>query len=502
MGDVNRPDTGQGRKAVSDVRRRSGRDGRPMGAERAGHSRGLNVNTWGATMIPNSKRTQRAIQAHPDGADATGNGDWDRLERWVQSVDRRLSTTTRKRLGGDGVNRYAGRLSSAAVSGGSGPGNTDPPTLHLGGLDWLDLTVYGRSKGDLKHTIGRLLALREQLRQDKEKDGIAYLGPLAGVLKSNGTGRGYSHQPLTWVHKGIKFRFGGKDGQCLSTEEQLLVFVDVTGDPFLCLGESTVFHIIRHVLKLLGIEVTRIRVRRIDACVDMADVDVRQFSDAIERGNFIARAAKPVNVHYGRDGESTGFTVQGLACSLNVYDKIKETEGQGKEEKRAWLMAYRWGGRVPEKATRVEFRIRPDLCEWAEFRSLGDLLEALKRVFGWAAEAWFRLCEVKDRRHTERAKMLSIWRDVIASFSCLCDSFDGLVEPRRPQPVAVERLAKSALGTLATAVAACGLESGAMRWHDIFMRLLGEPPDRSIYRQEWEHKVTIKLVERPNVLTG
>ncbi|MBI1348555.1 hypothetical protein GC163_19960 [bacterium] len=389
-------------------------------------------------MIP-SRETERLRKLRPvqPGEEGYVQSCVERLDGWV----RRLNA---ERLG-DLVAKRRRETSKRDVGG--PPGITAPPTLHQGGLDWLDLSVYGETSERYNDVCLKASLVRDQVRRDKDKWGLFPIGTRFGRIKGQGEGTGYSHCPYVFEYKSIKFKFGSP-----RSDGKPLVFVDIPGESFLVLGERSVLLIVGDVLKLMGITIEKIRVRRVDACIDMPGVSVEQFWQEMTQKHFTTRSKK-VRPFLNNHMELTGFTVQGECCSMTVYDKLADIREKQKEHQLSYLQEHRWNGEQPAEATRVEFRIRPGSTVFADIRDLFDLLEGLGSIFAWATGAWFRMVKVHDRRHTERAKVVPLWRDVVASFQALAGKFDCFVHRRFPGMCDATKLTAVALGVLAKAFA-------------------------------------------------
>lgn len=389
-------------------------------------------------MIPENQR-ERLSKLRPA---QMGDDDYiptcvERLGGWVQRLDAaRLSQLVDRRR--------------ASAKGGPS-GITAPPTLHSGGLDWLDLSVYGSTSPRFDDCCIKAELSRENAKRLKEKWTLHAIGSRFGRIKCEGEGKGYSHQPYVWEFKGIKFKFGAK-----ASDGRPLIFVDTPGDSLLCLGEREVLLIIADVLRLLGVTIEKLRVRRVDACIDMPGVSVDEFYRDMTARKFTMRA-RGWNPHYDRKNNLTGIVIPGETCRLVIYDKLADCREKQKEWQLVHLQEHRWGGVVPECATRVEFRIRPGEATFADVRDLDALLESLGAIFAWATGSWFRMAEVKDRRHTERAKLLPLWREVVASFGALADKFDLFFCKRTTGMPDAGHLLKCGLGVIAKALAVCGL---------------------------------------------
>lgn len=434
-------------------------------------------------------------------------GSWARLNRWIANMPTaRLSqgVTMRRRMG----RVESQRILDAAERGRARSGITGPSTLHLGGLDWLDLTLYGMGSDKFKEVVGDFIYKRDEMIRRKEKQSLVYIGERLCILKAAGRGFGLNHHPVQIVTQGINFAFGardssGPDGKGSGT----MMFVDIPGEAFLVLGERGALEVVQDIVRGVGLNIDRVGVRRVDGCVDLPNVKVSEFYDEIIARRMITRGTDVADHYDPHTGELTGIVVHGEACRMTIYDKVKRVEDTAPHQM-PYMIEHRWHGVKPAHATRVEMRIRPAKVKFADIRDLGDLLEGLQRIFAWATEAWFRLAEVKDRRHTERAAVHYLWLEVMASFAAWTEGCDLFLTKRVSRGANAEHLAKAALSMLAKAAAMAGLESEGRTMENLFAELMssGDSDDIDLRQMEVRDllatKVWEKRAERPGGLSS
>jgi len=141
---------------------------------------------------------------------------------------------------------------------------------------------------------------------------------------------------------------------------------------------------------------------------------------------------------------------------VRVYDKRKETLND--LVKQQVMIEKRWGWKIPDAATRVEFELpRETLKRW-DCQSTEDVLRKIPQMVHWLCKEWFRLTEhVADRknRNQGRAGLHPLWALVE---ECFASWLGGELQPAvkltpekmRPKVVA---LLKSAMGCFKSALA-------------------------------------------------
>lgn len=390
----------------------------------------------------------------------TDNG---RYKRLSEAAAARRRGTSRKMVSGLPMTSEAVAQEAAVektdrrLSGGSDHSNTDPAfrhfrpskmetTNHLGGLDWLDLTVYGNAGDRYYDQCKKLLEQREAVKATNDDTAIAYIGNEAGSLFKGGLGSGFNHCPLVWKSRGIQFRFGADRRKADGTAMNLpLMFVDIPGTALLTCGEIACLAFVSKILGLLGVDSQRIRVRRVDLCLDMVGEYRERWQSVISQRNWVTKGSA-IQPNYTSSGKFTGFQVKGGTCSLTVYDKAEQIRLR-KPEVLPAMVEHRWHGDIPDEAWRVEFRIRPGKSQSLEFRSIEAVLNGLKSIVDWASCSWFRLVKNRQVKHTERCVIDDLWQEVIHGFWGWADTEAPLM-PRVIKTPDPSRVLAVALGCL------------------------------------------------------
>jgi len=225
------------------------------------------------------------------------------------------------------------------------------------------------------------------------------------------------------------------------------VYVKVGSCPLMEHGHARMWWHAVGMLKCLGATIDRAILSRIDLCADLAGVDVAPYVRSMEKAHVIRKALKWRPYYYGVDG-TTGFEC-GSELKLRVYDKLQETEHD--PIKRELLTRLRWGGALPEAATRVEFRVGRNTMREHSIGYIEDAFDKLPQLTRWLTHDWFRMVGGFDRRnrHHDRAWTHKRWREVQDRFAWVGQGGGELVKrTSRPDP---EKLLLAVWGNLSSA---------------------------------------------------
>lgn len=191
-------------------------------------------------------------------------------------------------------------------------------------------------------------------------------------------------------------------------------------------GEPCVIHgadqIRDGLVKLLADHDTRLVdewFRRYDICLDLPDCDWQTlFAWACEAKQYLGSALKSSPHRYGED--TTGFSVKTGNVDLVIYDKRGEVVSKKSEAYQHAMRQRRWGGRLPDAATRIEYQFRRQYFNELGLNTVCDveasLPEIVARITRFNDHPFFMLTDrVPDRkgRHQNRAGVLPAWRQAI-----------------------------------------------------------------------------------------
>ncbi|QDU50206.1 hypothetical protein [Gimesia panareensis] len=356
-----------------------------------------------------------------------------------------------------------------AESSNTAPKNLQSPslsssdTITSGGLDYLSLSYYGKfnpEKWDL--LISNLSACQKSAQDNDSLNALLRITPEIMVLVApSGKGKGASYAKWKFSYQGIVFSIRDqKPSENIKSDKKIPdVFVDISSNPLMALGESRVFTLIHLVFNAIGFSFIKCCPSRVDLCVDLVDVPITRFYESILNSCYVSRTLyvdfklkmpEIQTIYIGPPGANT---------LLRIYDKYQECKG--KTEKYDLLKTLRWG-KDPEPdlgATRVEYQLRRQpLKKQHSIDTYEDFELKKSNLCKYLTHDWFRITEIEpDPRHTERFGPSELWQQVIHAF----EEWTGKEIQRRSVDQTTNRdprqLEKQAIGCLERALAMRGL---------------------------------------------
>jgi len=332
---------------------------------------------------------------------------------------------------------------------------------------------------------------RDELERLKEIAGNkkdAVRGERAGyvfVVEPRGYRAGLFYSHVVTVD-GMKFGIGRRD-QAQRPNGNVRVEISST-----CLMLNGGLDVVwAEVLKLVGDwggEVEWSAVSRVDMCVDLPNVETQELQDPFAGRWYTCRSND--NEAYHRGERRTGFSIGRGDVRLRVYDKLLEcSEDLYKYE---IVKETRWGGEVPNAATRVEFQLRRGFLKEFQIDTVEDYLKGRRSVSRYLTREWFRMTLGADKR-SDRRKVLPLWERIAVSF----EEWSGgegevLRRTRRLQPDFAS-LVRQGFGCFASAYAIYG--QGEMPDRDDFFGFVFDEVYRLASRIDVADVVGQKLLE-------
>lgn len=257
--------------------------------------------------------------------------------------------------------------------------------------------------------------------------------------------------------------------------------------PLMLEDAETIWKRIRADIDDLGGEIVKSTLSRVDVCVDLPNVAVAAFEERWRDGRFITRAREAeeydpaggeASVHWvgrGVGRKCTGIRIgaKGAPMKLNVYDKLYEVTKKRDEAKLEALRKYRWGGVIPECATRVELQMRREKIKemtWTtkhknddgqvvevvhHVDSVDDWMEHRAEVMRYALRKWLRFVEEFDfaNNHHSEAVTWQLWQRVADSAEAMFTVcvLKGANRVRKLR-FGVEQLIRQSIGTISSAI--------------------------------------------------
>jgi hypothetical protein len=389
----------------------------------------------------------------------------------------------------------AGNAASVKAAAGAGGelSNTPPATLQnvdsgaptTGGEDWLEVMLYVQWDHSRWHTLTTQLDAAQRASENPKAKGEDFVrlpgsGGLWRVHSGCSLGGAKGNGPrCRWriERDGIMFGLVNRPDPHKTLPSG---FVRITGDVLTALGDAEAAWqaVIRWVYELGG-KIVRNALSRVDACVDLPGVGVDELVTAFMDGRVIRRTRKATVYTEARDGKSEaakpidelfweGRVKTGLRCGsggggsmLRIYDKARECKDIST---RAWVTNRRWGGVDQDKAVRVEWQMRREFLTAEKCRvnaktgelhrpavdTVEDWFEKRAQLLDWMMSEYTRFVKPFDRRHTERAEDLDVWKEARRRFKQWADTHGGnaSLKPLQRGSIDVSSLQKQARGVL------------------------------------------------------
>lgn len=309
----------------------------------------------------------------------------------------------------------------------------------------------------------------------------------------------FSYYPYVIKGDGIRYCFSereykGEDMKCPNMR------VEMGSLALMLLGFRECWRKTQEIVRLLGGELHKDRIARIDVCVDLPGISVDTMQNAIWRGRFISRAKYKARYavlsgscqdldtmrieEYKFGKKRTGVVIGRSNISCRIYDKLHES--CHREDKMLCLIHKRWGGEVPEEAARVEFQLRADALrkisvaeKKTKIETVDDWFKCRADICKYLCKSWLRIYRKDfDSTHTSRLSdddMLPAWKRVIDAFECWTGEGNEKTVKRESTPLQIDAysLIDEGFGCLESAYIRCGvyLDRSDPHWIDKFMEL-------------------------------
>lgn len=224
------------------------------------------------------------------------------------------------------------------------------------------------------------------------------------------------------------------------------VLVTIEGLACLERGDLGCLELAYDLIRHLGGEIDRVKLSRIDFCVDMPGMGMDEFAAAATERRYVSRLKR----HHGWDSGGRTILFGKPPLQLEVYDKLAEVIAKQNPRQRALMLDRRWGGTMPQQAVRVEFRIWREKLREFGIDSPDDFYRKRRTLVDYLCQDWFRfMADSVDRLNTSRAITLPLWTQVHEAFAAWAGQPNGeKLEPLPRGPVDVTNLLKSGYGLL------------------------------------------------------
>lgn len=173
-------------------------------------------------------------------------------------------------------------------------------------------------------------------------------------------------------------------------------------------GLLNAWSLVKDMIEIWFCQIKTVKISRIDGCVDLPDVAVTEYVTRFENNCFVSRAKKGSIYQQGK--RKTGFKL-GSSKQIRIYDKLLEVEHQ--PEKMLVLMQTRWGKRLPECATRIEYQVGSEDLRKLGIVTLGDYEDKRYSLFLYLSHEWFRMTDTEPRANNQSRTATSRFWEVV-----------------------------------------------------------------------------------------
>jgi hypothetical protein len=329
-------------------------------------------------------------------------------------------------------------------------------SLETGGFDWLEGALYGAWE---KEGWPRLVQELDQLRgrSEREEHRARLVTSEGDRLYVAGSGSRHGGVYCRWVlqWQGLKFHIVNRQTY---HESRASIFYDAGSLPCMLLGGGGVWFDVQRIVKLLGFDLVRDVVSRVDLCADLAGIECVSFVDSVLGKRCVKRGRKTSLYKEGArwEGCKVGTDIQ-----VRIYDKTSSLLGPGpggvNARKSLYLRSRRWPPDT-DLATRVEFQLRRTaLREQFDVEGVDDLFEKVAAIAQWLTHEWFRITDdVVDEQNTQRFGPSALWQTVIDHFAAWTGPVRVIGVPRGKGTPDLKRLEQQLMGIAETILAERG----------------------------------------------
>lgn len=314
-----------------------------------------------------------------------------------------------------------------SVCGSSPSTTTTNPSLSLPfpfcnavfAADWLEcgaVAIWDDDAG--QESFWMLSRMQDEAKSNGNKPVPLNLKGRSMLLYPKGMGTGsQSRMDYRLEYSGITVGASARD----NADRKLSNFYyKIPGEVCLLMGAAEARQIVQEIAEALGGVIVDEWIRRIDLCLDLPEFDLLdELMVSFEQSHFVS-TAKRWNAWDGVSGK-TGFTVGSRGrVLLNVYNKLLDTFARHDGVYQLAMKERRWGGKIPEAATRVEYQLAGEWLRSLGLKSTDTVLRSLAsvvaKVAGSPPRAFFCLTDRDPdaaNHHQSRARVLPSWKHVI-----------------------------------------------------------------------------------------
>lgn len=334
--------------------------------------------------------------------------------------------------------------------------------VETGGLDTVHISIYGDwENADWPYLVRRFDEMRTQAEEGNP--GNVFELPEGDLLTFEAAGDKVGDKIFyRWVA-----HLHGNRLSLLNRKEYSdktpLILVQFKSIPLMCYGLVKLFRDLVRALEAIGFTINHHVVGRADLCVDLAGVQVGEFTALAASGHEVTKMAEYKLVGTGTFGQNyqTYYRGNSERALMRIYNKLDETETD--EVKRQLLVERRWGGQLPEAATRVEFQVGRRTLKDQCIDTVDQLMRRLCLLWEYLTRDLYRLASVpidRENRNHGRAGMAPIWERVRRYGHAWIERPDvePVSIPRSKVEPQADKLRKQAFGCVKSYAAILGVE--------------------------------------------
>jgi hypothetical protein len=174
------------------------------------------------------------------------------------------------------------------------------------------------------------------------------------------------------------------------------LMVRVYGHAFLQLPDlALAWGRIRLAINLVGGEILRSKLKRVDIAVDLVGVAYTPWQNLYRTNSYITRSSNE-REYKCREDKDSGFTIGRHHQQLRIYDRILKLTNDGNLHQ--WV-THRWSGMHHSDVTRVEFQLEDILQRWIKdnnglgCQTVEDYLAKRSLIIDHLVKNWIRFID-------------------------------------------------------------------------------------------------------------
>jgi hypothetical protein len=347
-----------------------------------------------------------------------------------------------------------------------------PDYLTSGGIDWFEWwALVHWNDAERWHRAFKAFQDVKELSQKRRVGFIETQIPDFGPVRvrrvgfNRGGDRG-QHFEYSLQIPGVSIGIGSRDISPKSSARELSkaqpnFVAKQSGRDCLLFGAQEGYAMTETLLSAIGGEAIVKRISRGDLCLDIVNLDSSVLLDLVRNGQFVTRASRVRREVDLVTDKETGFSAGKYPLYMTVYNKLHERIGKTDMLYHQALVDRRWGGVVPDTATRVEYQLGRRWLREQGIDSPDDFLRLRGKLCEKLTHEWFRITARKierRRKHQSREKIHPIWTGIQNGFQAVFGPPEGDLVPLQRNKVRPIELIRQGRRCLANSLLQMGVE--------------------------------------------